>query len=197
MNVTKAKVILALCVGALLVGACGSCKGNKQWRDLAIGYKVLAASKSFGEAVDTGIKTGLLSQKAKCLKQYQPKTPAFAGCMSKILKVSRAWTGEVRGKKTGKGVLQILQAAQKSTRLSLDTAVDYMVELEKKKKACKDDPACLKKVNAVLTGLKGALCAVLPLVDAGLKAGAKGLTDDPTYKIVVGIVRGFTCPKGG
>ncbi len=35
------------------------------------------------------------------------------------------------------------------------------------------------------------------VVVAALKAGAKGLTDDPTYKIVVGLVRGFTCPKGG
>jgi hypothetical protein len=192
----KSKVILALAVGALL-GACGSCKGNKQWRDLAIGYKVLAASKTFGESVDKGIKTGLLSQKAKCLKKYQPKTPAFAGCISKMLKVSQTWTGEVRGKKTGKGVLPLLQAAQKSTRLSLDTAVDYMVELEKKEKACKDDPECLKKVNAWQTALKGAVCAVLPVVDAALKAGAKGLTDDPTYKIVVGLVKGFTCPKGG
>lgn len=195
MNVTKARVILAL--GVLLVGACGSCKGNKQWRDLAIGYKVLAASKTFGESVDKGIKTGLLSQKAKCLKQYQPKTPAFAGCMSKMLKVSQTWTGEAYGKKTGKGVLPLLQAAQKSTRLSLDTAVDYMVELEKKEKTCKDDPECLKKVSAWQTALKGAVCAVLPVVDAALKAGAKGLTDDPTYKVVLGLVKGFTCPKGG
>lgn len=196
METTKAKVILALCVGALLV-ACGSCRGNKQWRDLAIGYKVLAASKTFGEAVDKGIKTGLLSQKAKCLKKYQPKTPAFAGCISKMLKVSRAWTGEVRGKPTGKGVLPLLQAAQKSTRLSLDTAVDYMVELEKKEKACKDDSECLKKVSAWQTALKGALCAVLPIVDAALKAGAKGLADDSTYKVVVGFIGAFACPRGG
>lgn len=205
MKTVKVKVLLVLVLVAFLVAACGK---DKYWRDLAWGYRAVNASAKLGEAFDRNVKKALAVKLAECQKAATPpvtKPPTdaekktarieLAKCMMKVVKVSRAWTGEKRGKR-GPGVLPTLQAAQKSARAALDGAHDHKQKLDAEKKKCGDDAECKKKVSAWQVPLKAALCAAVPLIDEGLAVGVPKFADGVTYKLVKGLVTGWAC-KGG
>lgn len=206
MNEIRATVIFLVSMtaaGILFLSACGK---NKQWRDLAWGYRILNGSARLGESFDRGLKAGLEFKLAECKKKLpalpvnKAPTPAemkarrvqLAKCMKDIVKVSRAWTGEKRGVKS-LGVLGALQKAQRSARTALDGAHDHLRSVEAQEKKCGEDKACLKKINAWKKPLQTALCAMLPLVEEGIKLGVPKVSDDPAFTFIKGLVKSWAC----
>lgn len=192
---------IVLCAALAALTSCS----NPNWRQLAWGYRVVNWSARLGESFDKALAATLRAKRASCLKTSgeQPKDQSklvawrieMAKCLKLVVKVSRAWTGEVRGEKTGKGALKILQTSQFSARSTLDKLVDRMVDLEAKGKKCGDDPECKKKLDSWIPYAKIGLCAAIPIIDAGIKAGASEFAKSEAYKFAVNFLGNYACQK--
>jgi hypothetical protein len=160
------------------------------WKRLATGYNTVSLTKDLGEKFDAAVKKFLETKRTECKAKHAIKTAEFDTCVLPAVRLSRAWTGEKAGKKTGKGALGILQACQKTTKLALNGAYDY---LKSNEKACsgKSPPKDCHGDWKVL--MKPGVCALWTIVDTGVKIGAFSATDSPTYKLVAASVDAFAC----
>lgn len=181
-NRTNAVAFAALLVALALVG-CDGCKGDAFQR-IATANRVVNATARLTEDTDRAFKAWGATMNANCLKLHGAKTPEYAKCVKPALDLLRAWTGEVNGKPTGKGILPAIQSAQRAARLSLDAAFDYVKANDAKAK-CETDE-CKKKIQAWRALIRPGVCALVEIVDRGIKLGAVKLSEDPTYKIVKG-----------
>jgi hypothetical protein len=167
---------LLIVLAALALMGCGN-----HYQRIATAHRVLGHVKNFVESFDRALASWLTSEKRRCLKMHRLKTAEFAACVGPALKLSRAWTGKVRGVDTGKGILPAIQSSQRTARLSLDAAYDYV-----KASGCKGQ-ACEDKLNAWLQPLKLTLCATREIVDRAIKIGAYKAAQDPTYQTITGV----------
>jgi hypothetical protein len=183
LNVTLAGV-LAACV----LIACDGCAGTP-YKRIALGQSMLGHSVELTESFDRGTAKWAQGEHERCLKAHGMKTPEYATCIKPALDFLVHWTGKNRGKPTGRGVLPMVQSAQRATRLVLDAALDYVKANET---ACskdngKADPTCNAKLAAWKATLKPGLCALVAIIDRGIKLGAYKATESAVYKTVVGI----------
>jgi hypothetical protein len=164
-------VIISLCAIGLF--------GCSQWKSIAIGYRTVRATAKMAEDFDAALSKYLEATKVKCSAQHKPQTPEMAACLKPALELSWKWTGEKLGKKTGKGILPLLQSAQKSAKQSIDAGFDYL----QAKKKC--DENGVNKCDAWMSLLKPSFCAAWELFDAAMEAGAvTSVTDTKTYKTI-------------
>ncbi|KKN87399.1 hypothetical protein LCGC14_0258540 [marine sediment metagenome] len=182
--------MLKLRLAAIMaVALCMSC-GATPWKRLATGYNIVSLTKTLGEKFDGAVKNFLTVKRAECKAKHAIKTPEFDKCVLPAVRLSRAWTGERAGKKTGKGALSVLQAAQKTTKLALNGAYDYVKSNEQ---ACSGDSPPKDCHGDWSVTLKPGACALWTVVDLGVKLGAFDATNDPTYKLVAASVDVFAC----
>jgi len=189
------KVTLLLMALVLLVTTgCNGC-AHTPYKRLATAYTTVNKFARLVEAFDRSVKSYLKAEDERCVKASTAVEDGkldqakYGACIKPALKFSVAWTGEWKGKKTGKGVLPAIQDAQRTTRHGLDGAFDYVQANEKAcgKKEGAEAEACKKKVDAWKKLIKPAVCGIVPLVDRGIKLGAFKASEDPTYKVVKGL----------
>jgi hypothetical protein len=194
------KATLVICLSAVFFAGCNAGCAGKPYKTLATAYSTVNKFATFVEAFDRSVKAYLQAEDERCSAKAKTAgkldAKKYGDCMRPVLKFSVVWTGEWRGKKTGKGVLPSIQDAQRATRHSLDGAFDYV---EKNESACgkkegAEAEACRKKVAAWRALLKPVLCALVPVVDRGIKLGAFKTTEDPTYKLIRGLAAAM-CSK--
>jgi hypothetical protein len=171
----------------LLVGC-----GDTPYKRLARGYRAVNLSARLAEQFDESLEKYLTTKHAECKKKHKAKTPEFDKCILPALRIVRAWTGKAAGKPTGKGVLPALQSAQKASRLALDAAYDYVLANEK---ACAGATAPAKCKADWKKLIKPSLCALSEIIDRAVKLGVINVTNNPTYKTVMTVVRGFACGR--
>ncbi|MCP4573329.1 MAG: hypothetical protein GY838_13320 [bacterium] len=182
------KLRLAVVLAAAL---CMSCSVTP-WKRLATGYNFVSLTKTLGEKFDSSVKKFLEVKRAECKAAHAIKTAEYDKCVLPAVRLSRAWTGEKAGKKTGKGGLGILQAGQRTTKLALDAAFDYVKTHEK---ACSGEAPPKDCHGDWKVLIKPGICAAWTVVDLGVKIGAFKTTDDPTYKLVAASVDAFACGR--
>jgi hypothetical protein len=154
-----------------------------QYDKLAWGFRSLEWSAQLAEGFDGALKVFLAKEHDRCLV-HGAKTPEFVKCIDPALAISRAWTGEVNGKDSGKGVLPALQSGQRVARLSLNAAYDY---LKSKDGKCdvKTDPTCAKAMGDWKVLFMPVACAAIELVDRAFKLGVyTSVLMDPAYQAV-------------
>jgi hypothetical protein len=171
---------------AVLAPSCSS----TPYKRIATAYNFLAESKTLGEKVDAGVKAFLAAKRVECKAKHAIKNAEYDKCVLPAVRLSRIWTGEKAGKKTGKGALQLLQAGQKTTKFALNAVYDYVKSHEKE---CGKDDAPKECSAAWKVLMKPGACALWTVADAGVKAGAFKTTNDPTYKLVAAAVSAFAC----
>jgi len=177
---------------AIFLTGCGSGCGTAPYKGIAYGQKIVDYSARLTERFDEGVDKWAKAKDAECTQKHGAKTPGYAKCIDQVLKFLRAWTGKVKGKPTGKGILPAIQSAQKATRLELDAAFDYVKAHEN---ACKGgDKKCNAKIEAWKAAIKPAVCGLKEAVDRGIKIGAYKVTQDPIYKLIMGFA-GLVCGK--
>jgi len=179
---------LAVAVAALL---CVSC-ANTPYKRLATGLNFVILTKTLAENFDGAVKRFLEAKRIECKLLHQAKTEGFDKCVLPAVRLSRAWTGEKAGAKTGKGALPVLQAGQKTTKLALNMAYDYVKSNEQACSGKTPPKNCHGDWKALM---KPGVCALWTVVDAGVKLGAYRTTNDPTYKLVSAAVAAFACGR--
>jgi hypothetical protein len=166
-----ATAMLVIVVAPVLVAPSGCAKFNERlaWAHHALHWTALA-----GEAVDEGVAAYQRSETQRCLKTHGSKTEAYAECIGKSLKVTRKWTGcDKAGKSLCKGgVALALQDAQRSARKALETAY----------KAGKGD---------VYGAVKGAVCALAPMVKIAKDAGVDFKQYEEEISSLLGLAEGL------
>jgi hypothetical protein len=188
-NPLKAGVIGAgVMLVALTLGSAGC--ANTPYKRLATGYNVVNLTKKLGENFDSSVKQFLEAKRTECKAIHATKTAEFDKCVLPAVRLSRAWTGEKNGVKTGKGGLSLLQASQKATKLALNAAFDYVKSNEA---ACSGDNPPKDCHGDWKVVLKPGFCAAWAVVNAGVKLGAYNATNDPTYKMVSVAIAAFVC----
>lgn len=159
--------------------------GGTPYKGLAYGYKAVTCSARLTEQFDAAVDVWAKAKDVECTAKHQAKTAEYAKCVEPTLAFLRLWHGKVKGVPTGKGILPAIQSAQRATRLALDAAYDY---IDANESACKDgDAKCSAKVEAWKAALKPALCGLKEAVDRAVKIGAYKVTQDATYKTVMGL----------
>ncbi len=185
-----ARMVMAV-LAALLLGACGSsCKGS-HYKKISSGHNWIGRIKVLTEAFDTGLSEWVTAEGQRCKKEHGPKTPKFAVCVKPALSFSRYWTGKVMGAPTGRGILPAIQSAQKAARHSLNAAFDYVKANEAAcgmKKETAERKACEKKVGAWKKLLKPGACALIEMIDRGVKLGAYKVVGHVGYKLAKTLV---------
>jgi hypothetical protein len=178
------RILLATFAAMLLAMANGSC-GGTPYKRIATAHRVLNHTVTLTEAFDRGVAAWARGEHRRCLTAHKAKTKEFGACVMPALKFLRHWTGMVNGKPTGKGVLPAIQSAQKATRLVLDAAFAYVAKHERACSARKgaEKEACDKKGDAWKVALRPGACALIEVVDRGVKVGAYRVAADPTYKL--------------
>jgi len=193
------KVMVLLTALTLLAAAgCGGCAG-KPYKGIATAQVTLNKFARFVEGFDRSVKAFLQSEDARCTKAHTATEDGkldkvkYAKCISPALKLSVIWTGEWKGKKTGKGVLPAIQDAQRATRHSLDGAFDYVKANEDAcgKKDGEEAKKCKEKVGAWRKVIKPAVCGLVPVVDRAVKIGAYKASTDATYTMIKGLAQGL------
>jgi hypothetical protein len=181
------RIVPVLFCGAIaLLMSCG----DTPYKKIARGYRFVRLSARLAEDFDWSLKKAMADVHASCKAKHGVKTPGFDKCVLPLLRVVRAWTGVTNGQSTGKGVLSLLQAAQKVTKLAIDAVFDYVVS---HKKECGTNPPPKKCSADWKAGMKPATCGLWTIVEAGIKAGAYKATKDPTYLAVKTAVVAFAC----
>lgn len=173
------------------VSLCVSC-ATAPYKRLATGYNTTLAVKHLAEVFDGAVKRFLEAKLIECRLLHKAKTAAFDKCVIPAVRLSRAWTGEKAGVKTGKGALPVLQAAQKTTKIVLDAAYEYVKSHEQACSGKTPPKNCHGDWRVVL---KPGVCAAWVVVDVGVKLGAYRTTNDPTYKLVAAFVDAFACGR--
>jgi hypothetical protein len=163
---------------------CSNC-GDSPYKRVARGYRAVNLTARLAEDFDDAVKKHLEVKHAQCKATHKIKTAEFDACVLPAVRLSRTWTGSKAGQPTGKGVLPTLQDAQRVTRLALDTAYDYVKGHEAECKG-KTPPAACGTYWVKL--LRPSLCALVVLVDRGMKIGAFSKAQSTTYKTVMGFV---------
>jgi hypothetical protein len=173
-----------LAIAALFAFTSCDC-GGRPYKGIAYGYKAVNYSARLTESFDGALDLWAKAKDAECSAKHQAKTVEYAKCVNPALKFLRTWHGKVLGKPTGKGILPAIQSAQKTTRLELDAAYDYIKANET---ACiNGDAKCDAKIEAWKAALKPGLCGLKEAVDRAIKIGAYKISQDATYKMVMGL----------
>lgn len=164
------KYLLSLVLALALI-ACNGCSQGP-YKRIAIAYKVGMELKPVVESVDRSFKTWGALEHRRCAVAHKVKTPEYNKCVDPAYKLLKQWSK----------VLPTIQSGQYAYKKSLDAAFDFVKKNEKK---CgkKDAP---KDCKPDYLALKPGGCALIEIVDRGIKLGAYQTSKNDIYLMAKG-----------